>query len=55
MKGFSGKCLLTQEEFRDIELIVIYSKIGDSRSFDFVSTPCLEIFLPASKCFHSDL
>ena len=55
MKGSPGKCLLTQQEFRDFELIVIYPKMGNSRIFDFVSTPCLEIFLPASKCFHSDL
>ena len=42
---------MTQQDFRDIELS--YAKIGNFRSFDFVSTPCLEIFLPTWKCFHS--
>ena len=52
MKEFPGKCSLTHQEFRDIELIVIYPKIGDLRSFDFVSTSCLEIFLSTWKCFY---
>lgn len=53
MKGFTGKCSLTQQEFRDIEFIVIYSKIEDLRRFDFVSIPRLEILRPTCKCFHS--